>query len=89
MDFIYLFNLKNTYVYLFGCELSSLGQQELSLGHTVFSCSTWAWLPLDMWDLSSSTRGRTHIPSIVRQTLNHWTSREAQENRFHVKIPTS
>ena len=29
-----------------------------------------------MWDLSSPTRGRTHMCYIRRQSLNHWTSRE-------------
>ena len=29
-----------------------------------------------MWDLSSRTRDRTHIPCIGRQILNHWTTRE-------------
>ena len=29
-----------------------------------------------MWDLSSPTRGWTHIPCIWRWILNHWTTRE-------------
>ena len=29
-----------------------------------------------IWDLSSPTRGQTHIPCIGRQILNHWTTRE-------------
>ena len=29
-----------------------------------------------MWDLSSPTRDRTHVPCIVRQILYHWTTRE-------------
>ena len=30
-----------------------------------------------MWDLSSLTRGQTHVPCIARQTLNHLTTKEA------------
>ena len=33
----------------------------------------WSW---GMWDLSSRTRDRTHIPCTGRWSLNHWTSRE-------------
>ena len=29
-----------------------------------------------MWDLSSPTGDRTCTPSIGRQSLNHWTTRE-------------
>ena len=29
-----------------------------------------------MWDLSSMTKDRTHVPCIVRQILYHWTTRE-------------
>ena len=29
-----------------------------------------------MWDLSSLTRDQTLVPSIARQILNHWTTRE-------------
>ena len=29
-----------------------------------------------MWDLSSPTRDRTHVPCIDRWILNHWTTRE-------------
>ena len=29
-----------------------------------------------MWNLSSLTRDRTHIPCIAKQILNHWTTRE-------------
>ena len=35
---------------------------------TLSSCGTW--------DLSSLIRDQTHIPSIGRQVLNHWTTRE-------------
>ena len=30
-----------------------------------------------MWDLNSLTRNRTQTPCIGRQSLNHWTAREA------------
>ena len=30
-----------------------------------------------MWDLSPVTRNQTHIPCIVRWSLNYWTTREA------------
>ena len=40
------------------------------------SCSTRAWLPSGMWDLSSPARAQTHIPCIRRQILYHWTTRE-------------
>ena len=32
--------------------------------------------PRGMWDLSSPTRNQTRAPCIVRQSLNHWTTRE-------------
>ena len=35
-----------------------------------------------MWDLSSLTRDRTHIPCIVRQILYHWTIREVPGRRI-------
>ena len=41
--------------------------------------STWAYLPCGMWDLSSLTRDRTHVPCIGRRILNHWTTREVPE----------
>ena len=40
------------------------------------SCGGWAYLPWNMWDLSSPTRDRTHIPCVGRQTPNPWTTRE-------------
>ena len=39
-------------------------------------CSSGAWLPCRMWNLSSTTRDRTHVLCIGRQILNHWTIRE-------------
>ena len=29
-----------------------------------------------MWDRNSLSRGRTHVPCIARQILNHWTTKE-------------
>ena len=40
------------------------------------SCEVWADLPCDMWDLSSLTRDKTHIPCPGSWILNHWTTRE-------------
>ena len=40
------------------------------------SCGGWAYLPCNMWDLSSPTRDRTHIPCVGRRTPNHWTTKE-------------
>ena len=39
-------------------------------------CVLVLWLQ-DMWDLSSLTRDQTPIPCIGKQSLNHWTMREA------------
>ena len=33
--------------------------------------------PQGTWDLNSPTMDRTHSPYIGKQSLNHWTSREA------------
>ena len=38
-----------------------------------------------MWDLSSPTRDRTHVPRIARRILNHWTAREILRIDFKVK----
>ena len=32
-----------------------------------------------MWDLSSLTRNRTHVPYISRWILNHWTIRKMHQ----------
>ena len=36
-----------------------------------------------MWDLNSWTRDLTCVPSIGRQTVNHWTTREIPEKIFN------
>ena len=33
-----------------------------------------------MWDLSSLTRDRTHVPCTVRRILYHWTAREVPKS---------
>ena len=54
-----------------------LSQHTRSSVASVFSsCGPWAWLPDGMWDLSSLTKDRTHVPCIGRQILNHWTTSE-------------
>ena len=40
------------------------------------SCGTWDKLSFGMRDLISLTRDRIHIPSIARQSLNHWITRK-------------
>ena len=50
--------------------LRSTGSSCVAFG----SCSGWAQ---EMWHRGSSwTRDRTYVPSIGRQILNHWTTRE-------------
>ena len=38
--------------------------------------AVWGLLSRNMWDLSSPTRGWTHVPCIGKQILNPWTTRE-------------
>ena len=45
-------------------------------------CDAQAWLPLNLWNLSSPTRDQTHIPCVARWVLNHWTSREVSNQGF-------
>ena len=44
----------------------------LVVAHRLSSWDAWAWLLHSLWDLSSLTRGWTHISCIARQILNHW-----------------
>ena len=44
--------------------------------HGLSSCGTWVWLLHGMWDLSSQTRDRTHVPCIGRWIVNLWTTRD-------------
>ena len=39
-----------------------------------------------MWGLNSMIRDITHIPSIARRILNHWTSREVPAHLFLVQF---
>ena len=48
--------------------LSSCGTQALQCG---------AQLPQSIWDLSSPTKDRTHIPCTGRWVLNLWTTRDS------------
>ena len=52
-----------------------------SLVAELSSCDAWAQLPHGMWDFSSLTRDRTHIPCTGRQIVNHWTLREVRRSR--------
>ena len=40
------------------------------------SCGCTALVLCNMWDLSSPTSSRTHVPCIGRQIHNHWTTME-------------
>ena len=44
------------------------------------SCSTQAYSPCNVGDLSSPTRDQGHTPYIGRQILNNWTTREVPKN---------
>ena len=46
------------------------------VAHRLSSCASGAYLLHNMRDLSSLTRGSIYIPCILRQILNHWTTRE-------------
>ena len=48
------------------------------------SCGARVQLPHGMWDLSSSTRDRTHIPCIGRWILYHWITREVPPSVFEL-----
>ena len=48
------------------------------------SCGARAQLPRGMWDLSSLTRDRTHVPCIGRRILYHWTTREVPSVCFKI-----
>ena len=48
-----------------------------SVASGLSSCGLWTWLLHSKRDLSSLTRDKTCIPCIARQTLNHWTTKEA------------
>ena len=75
----YLSNLFCFVLFLtiFGCAGSSLQ-------HTGFSsCGAQAKLPCSMWNLSSLTRDRSHIPCIGRWILNHWITREVPRAKLY------
>ena len=41
--------------------------------------------PQGMWDLSSPTKDRTHVPSIEGQILNRWIAREVPPSHFNAR----
>ena len=47
------------------------------------SCGEWARLPCGMWNLSSLTRDRTHIPSIARRFLITGPLGQSQKKNFN------
>ena len=86
---LYFFNIYYLFIYLvapgFNCSMRDLlcVMWNHSLGPMDSGCGLWAqhlWgtsLDAPQWDLSSLTRDQTsHVPCIVRQILNHWTTRE-------------
>ena len=56
------------------CSLRHMGS--LVEAYELSSCGTRAQLPRGMWEPSSPTRDRTHVPCIGRRILYHWTTRE-------------
>ena len=62
---------------LFSCGTQAPeGVGSVVVAHGLFSCGMRAQQPCDMWDLSSLTRDRTHVPYIGRRILNCWATRE-------------
>lgn len=64
-----------------GSQLLHSGYLVCHVGSFLVACrlsnnSAQAQFLHGMWDLTSHTRGRTFVPCIARQILNHWTSRE-------------
>ena len=78
---LYVCLSKNTH--LSGCIGSYLQHSRSQLhregafvvGHGLFRCCQLGSAACEK--LSSLTRGRTHIPCIERQILNHWTTRKS------------
>ena len=66
-----------------GSALWRVGFVSLVEVHGLSSCGAQASLPLDMWDLSSPTRDRPHIPCIGKRILYHWTTREVPRHYFY------
>ena len=92
----FLYILLKIFIYLHGCIGSQLQHEGTPLHHTGsfivvhgLSSSVPAQLVQGMWNLSSQTRGRTHVP--CKANFNHWPTREALKPLFflmlHVDIP--
>ena len=47
-----------------------------------YPCFCFKFWPQVLWDLSSQIRDQTCTPSIGRQSLNHWTTRDILWNMF-------
>ena len=65
------------------CSTGAL--QDLGSGVAVLRLSIWGiqvQLPRGMWDLSSLTNDRTHVPYTGRQILYHWTNKEVPSPEF-------
>ena len=56
-----------------GSVAAVLGLQSMSFS----SCGTRAQFLLGMWDLSFSTRDRTHVACITSWILNNWTTKKS------------
>ena len=50
-------------------DLSFRPMDSLIVACQLSSCDAWAWLTVGMWDVSSLTRNRTHIPCTARHIL--------------------
>ena len=81
------FLLRSCWVLVMACGLTWVAAQELYLGSgvAVLRLSIWGVqvrLPRGMWDLSSLTNDRTHVPYTGRQILYHWTNKEVPSPEF-------
>ena len=64
---------RRIFIHLFGCLVSQLWHTgSLVVALRLSSSSTWPC----MWNLSSPTSDRTHVPLIGRWMLNHQTRKE-------------
>ena len=54
--------------------------------HGLSSCGAWGLAAPGTGDLSSPTEDQTCVPSMGRQILNHWTTREAHWISFLLKF---
>ena len=61
--------------------MAGLTARELFIAGSWLLCSC-GLVACGLWDLSSLTRDRTHVPCVERQILSHWTTREISEKSF-------